>query len=701
MKQKTQEPETEKMQRLLFESSPAFIIICIATGVGYGYLLYKAKHPWNKLTNQMLFATRAVLVTCLAILLLGPILKLTNNIFEKPTYVLLVDNSLSIKEAVDSIQRQDIQRELNAVKKKLTDEGFDVAQRNLANEESENILYTYSSSDLAGTIRELTADYEGKNLAGIVLVSDGIYNSGSSPLYNLLRIPVYTVGVGDTTDRVDLVLKNLAYNKIAYQGNKFPLKVEALVKGLQNQDIAVSIFQSGKLVSKQQKNSSNRQLLDFDFQLEATEKGIQRYDIVLERLPQEVNQGNNRASAFIEVVEGRKKILVIAPAPHPDIKVLRSVIEKNSNYEFILHVPGVKEATAAQLDQADLVIFQQVMDVDGKTNTLFSRFYKNNTALLAMIGPKTNLRQLTPGGIPIAFENVGQWDDVTPLINSQFRDFGFAENINGVFARYPPAAVPFGKFTYPPTAQVLLYQRIGSVATERPLVLSMDENNRKVGIIMGEGLWRWRLNEFSETEKTEAFDEVFGKLIQYLSTKEDKRKFRSFPIQNEFTDAEPVVFESQVYNDLFEQVYGNKIDIELRDEKGVTTRYDYVTGQGSARYRIGSLKEGVYRYKTTTLIADKPDEVRGEFLVTAQTVESQNLTADFGLLRKLAAQTEGKFYQVKDIAKLDEDVRQTKVKSLIHSDESFNALINLKWVFFVLLVLVSTEWFVRKYSGGY
>ena len=689
------------MQRLLFESSPAFIIICIATGVGYGYLLYKARHPWSKLINQLLFGLRAVLVTFLAILLLGPILRLTNNIFEKPTFVLLIDNSMSIKEAVDSIQRQDVQRELSAVKKKLTDEGFDVAQRNLANEESENISYTYSSSDLAGTIRELTADYEGKNLAGIVLVSDGIYNSGSSPLYNLLRIPVYTVGVGDTTDRVDLVLKNLAYNKIAYQGNKFPLKVEALVKGLQNQDITVSIFQSGKLVSRQQKNSGNRQLLDFDFLLEATEKGIQRYDIVLERLPKEVNQGNNRASAFIEVVEGKKKILVIAPAPHPDIKVLRSVMEKNSNYEFILHIPGVKEATAAQLDQPDLVVFQQVMDVDGKTNALFSRFYKNNTALLAMIGPKTNLRQLISGGIPIAFENVGQWDEVTPLINSQFRDFGFAENINGFFARYPPAAVPFGKFTYPPSAQVLLYQRIGSVATERPLVLSMDENNRKLGIIMGDGLWRWRLNEFSETEKTEAFDEVFGKLIQYLSTKEDKRKFRSFPIQNEFTDAEAVVFESQVYNDLFEQVYGNKIDIELRNEKGEMTNYDYVTGSGSARYRIGSLKEGVYRYKATTLITGKPEEVRGEFLVTAQTIESQNLTADFGLLRKLAARTGGKFYHTKDIAKLDEDVRQTKVKSLIHSDESFNALINLKWVFFLLLLLISAEWFVRKYSGGY
>ena len=52
---------------------------------------------------------------------------------------------------------------------------------------------------------------------------------------------------------------------------------------------------------------------------------------------------NNRSSVFIEVVEGKKKILVIASSPHPDIKALREVVDKNPNYEFLLHIPGVEE----------------------------------------------------------------------------------------------------------------------------------------------------------------------------------------------------------------------------------------------------------------------------------------------------------------------------------------------------------------------
>ncbi len=689
------------MQRLLFESSPAFSIVCIAAGLGYAYLLYQAKHPWSKRINQVLFTLRAVLVTLLAILLLGPILKLTVSVFEKPTVVMLMDNSLSIKEGVDSIQRKLIEQELAKVSEKLASDGYEIEQRNLNNEVIEKVDYSNRKSDIAGALHKLTADYEGKNLVSVILLSDGIYNSGSSPLYSAFRIPIYTVGVGDTTERIDLVLKNLAYNKIAYQGNKFPLRVEAMVKGLQSQDVNASVFQSGKLIASQQKRSNDRQFVDFDFLLEAKENGLQRFDVTLEPMLQETNKRNNRASAFIEVVEGKKKILLVAPAPHPDIKALRSVIEKNSNYEFILHLPGVKEATSSQMDQADLVIFHQVMDAEGKTNGFFSKFYKNNSALMVMIGSKTNLRQLSAAGIPLTFENVGQWDDVTPLINSQFRDFSFSENSNGIFSRYPPAAVPFGKFKFPPNAQVLLYQRIGSIATERPLVFSLDENNRKMGIVMGEGLWRWRLNEFSETEKTEAFDEVFGKLIQYLSTKEDRRKFRSFPVQNEFTDAEPVVFESQVYNDLYEPVYGNKIDIEVRDEAGKSTRYEYVIGPGNARYRIGSLKEGVYRFTSTTSLGGQPEIVRGEFLVTAQNIEAQNLTADFGMLRKMADQTGGKFYTVSELPKLTEQGLPLQAQSLIHSDETFNSLINLKWVFFLLLALISVEWFTRKYQGGY
>jgi hypothetical protein len=690
------------MQRLLFEYSPAFIFLCILVGVGYAFILYKNKYHWSKRTNQGLFVLRAVLVTLLTFLLLGPVLKLTQNSTEKPSVVFLVDDSESVREVIDSLKRQKLLSDLKTQSAALDENDFEIKLQGLAGQEDE-INFKTSTSDLAGAIRSITASYEGKNLAGIVLVSDGIYNSGTSPLYLPMRIPVYAVGVGDTTERVDLSLKNIAFNKIAYQGNRFPVRAEVLVRGLSNQPVTVSLWRGGKMLAKQTENSGTQSLLSFDFQAEATDKGIQRLDVVVETNPSETNTKNNRSGIFVEVVEGRKKILLVAPAPHPDIKAIRSVVEKNSNYEFHLHIPGVKEANPSLLQpgNVDLVIFQQAVDVTGKTLAIYNQFLKSQTAFVAMLTSRSNLRQLAANGIPVAFENVGQLDEVTPSINDQFRDFTFSEDINTIFSKYPPIQVPFGKFNYPPTAQVLLWQRIGSVSTNRPLLFSLDEGGRKMAVLLGEGIWKWRLNEFDDFASTERFDEVFGKLIQYLSTKEEKKKFRSFPIQNEFTDAEPIIFESQVFNDLFEPVYGNRVNLELRDEQGVIKNYDYVLSQGSQRYRIGSLQEGVYRYKASTELNNKKEEVRGEFLVSKQNLEALNLTADFGLLRKLTDETGGKFYTADQISRLSNDIRNTKRKGIIHSEDSFNSIINLKAVFFLLLLLVSAEWFTRKFLGAY
>ncbi|MEP2670450.1 MAG: hypothetical protein ABJH04_15720 [Cyclobacteriaceae bacterium] len=690
-------------QRLLFEYSPVFVLLCIALGLLYAYLLYKSKHTWTKRTNQILFVFRAILVSFLAFLLIGPILKLTLNELENPSIVFLVDNSVSVKEGMDSLQWQSVENQLESTMDELKSQGFNVEMATLEEGEDTDVVFNHPTSDLNGAVRNRVGQYEGKNLAGLVVLSDGIYNSGSSPLYTPSRVPIHTIGVGDSTERIDLVLRNVLYNKIAYQGNQFPLRAEVLIRGINAQEVVVSAYQKGKLIARDSRNSGNNSILDFDFQIDADEKGLQRIDISVSPIGQERNRKNNYASAFVEVVEGKKKILLVAPAPHPDIKAIRTVVEENANYEFVVHIPGVSEAPPEALrpENIDLAIFQQAIDYSGKTTPVFKQLLENGTSLFIMLGDRSNLRQLAANGIPLTFENPGQWDAVTPVINADFKDFGFSDKLNGIFARYPPARVPFGKFAYPANANVLLFQRIGRVNTDRPLLFTTISNDQKMAVLTGDGVWRWRLDEYAETQKTEGFDDVFSKLIQYLSTREDKRKFRSFPLQNEFTASEPVIFESQIYNELFEQVFGQKIDIELVNEKGEKFQYSYITSPANSRYRIGGLTEGVYTYNSSTDINGVKQSVKGEFLVAEQNIESQNLTADFNLLRQWSANTGGNFYPVSDLQKLETDFASVEAQSLIRSEESFNPLINLKLVFFFLLALISVEWFTRKYMGGY
>ncbi len=687
------------MQRIIFEYSPLYFLVCLVLGVGYAFLLYTAKYNWSKSLNRILFGLRAILATALMLLVLGPILKQTENIFERPSLVFLIDNSRSIKETIDTAQLiKTLQQTATVLRKQNR-----AVELSSLNKMSDSVYFLSSTSDLASGLRETINRYEGKNLSGIVLITDGIYNNGLSPLYLPMRIPVYTIGVGDTTERADVVLKNVAYNRIVYQGNKFPLRAEVGVIGLLNEDIVVSVLQQGKVLQQQRKNSGTKGLLDFDFQLDAGTQGIQRLEIRIENVSRETNFKNNRASAFVEVVEGKKKILLIARSPHPDIKALRSVVEKNSNYEFVVHIPGVKEADPALLvpGKVDLVIAHQGPDMEGKTTAIISSFIKARTSMMVIIGQKTMLKELMTVGVPVNFEPSTQRDEVQPVLNPIYKELGFSDDLNSNISRYPPVSVPFGKFSYPATAKIVMHQRIGSVITERPLLYTVENDQQKIAVMMGEGIWKWRLSEFQETEKTNSFDELFSKLLQYLSTQDDRLKFRCFPLQHEFTSDGPVVLESQVYNDLYEPVYGNTIDLELRDEQGKLTNYRYVIGPGNNRYRIGGLKEGVYRYRGMTDVKGKREEVRGEFLLTEQNQEVQNLTADFGILRKLAENTNGKFHKISDIDQLTKDISGEEVKSLIHSEESFQPLINLKAVFFLLLALISMEWFLRKYFGSY
>ncbi|MBX2960968.1 MAG: hypothetical protein KF687_00570 [Cyclobacteriaceae bacterium] len=692
------------MKNIIFESSPGFMLLCIVAGVGYAWLLYTSKHPWTKNLNRLLFAFRAVTVFFLTFFLLGPIIKQVQNVLEKPVFVLLQDNSLSVKEVVDSAARMTLSSQVKELEASLQDAGYNTHVTNFSGGEGFDETFGAQATNIHESLRGVSNRFEGRSIAGTVLISDGIYNTGLSPAYGNYNYPIHTIGIGDTTSRADLMIRNILYNKIAYQGNRFPLRVEVLAKGFPGESVEVLLLHKGGVVDRKTERAQGDGLLSFEFQPLAAEAGIQRWDVQVEVKTGERNTKNNRATIFIEVVEGKKKVLMVAGAPHPDIKALRAVIDQNSNFEFLLHIPGVEETPPMNLqpENIDVAIFHQVPDNRGLAREIFQRFSKSRTSLLLVVGASTDLNLTAQQQLPLLFEQIPrQFDEVTPVINTAFSNFVISTEAFSMFSGFPPVQVHFGKAIIPVDASVLLFQRVGSLTTAKPLLYVQTDEKRKVGIMLGEGLWRWRLHEFSRTEKTEAFDELLGKLVQFLSTADDRRKFRSYTVQQQFSDTESVVFESQVYNDIYEPVFGNAIELEIADEQGKRTQYTYVLSPGNSRYAIDGLKEGVYRYRSSTLINNQKEEVRGQFLVVAQQIELQNLTADFELLRKIAATTGGTFHPVNAFNQLQQKLLQREAKSIIRTEERYDSLINLKWIFFLLVMMIGVEWFLRKYYGGY
>lgn len=689
------------MPELQFDYSSWFIVLCLLLGAGYAYLLYSKKPAWGQGTNSLLSVVRFLVVSLILFLLLNPLLKQLISHIEKPILVLAVDNSLSITNSVDSLNRARMLTELEAFKENAVSNGFEVEVKGLDGniKTLADVRFEEKTTDLNSMFREVETLYDGKNLAGVVLVSDGNYNRGISPAYFPYSYKIMTVGIGDTTLQEDLLLKNVLYNKIAYQGNKFPVVAEIANAGYQNENAKVYIQKSGKnLASENISFSSDNGLTRVEFNIEAEQNGMQHYRVLVD-LPGEKITENNSKDIFIDIIDGKQKILLLGLAPHPDIKALRAVVESNENYEFHTFIPGMNDLDE---EKYDLVIVHQTADRYGRLAKYTEQFKEKKTPLLHLIGQQSNVQKLSQEDEAFNFKSIrNQRDQVAPVLNDDFVKFKIKREFNDVFSQFPTLNVPYGDLQLGPNAEVLLYQKVGSITTDKPLLYLTESNGTKMAYLLSDGIWQWRLQEYAFNENTEAFDEVFLKLVQYLSTREDKRKFRVFTTKAEFFDNEPVVFETEIYNDSYERVYGNNVSLKLTDDRGRVSEYSFIASSANAGFEVSGLEQGIYRFEASTERNGTLEKVSGRFNVNKLQLELLDQRANFDLLRQISRNTDGTFYPIENLDNLATSLSGLETKGVMHSNEDFFAIINLKWLFFLLVALLSIEWFTRKYSGGY
>ena len=691
--------------KLITQASPWLILVCIAIGLAYALLLYSKKAEWSKTVNRSLATLRFILVTILCLLLLlNPYLRQVSNTVEKPTVVFAIDNSQSIASTNDTTKIRQLYKELENLGNDLKKDQVNIDIQNLdVTDLAKNIVtipLNYASSNLSAILGGIKNNYENRNLDKVVLVSDGIYNQGISPVFQEYGFPIYTVGVGDTTKQRDIKLSAVLANKVAYLGNKFPVVAEVENIGYPGRTVNVYLSQNGQVIERKSITfKEDGELQQVTFLAEAKYKGMQRYMVYVDALENEFTKDNNARDVYIEVIDGKEKILVIAPTPHPDIKALKSAITKNENYSFDLHIPGI---TKLKNEKYDLVIAHQVPNIYRNGRDLLARFRKQKTPIFYVLGAQSDLRAFNSLNTGLRVIRRGrQVDAVTPIFNDKFNTFNFEREKISVFKKLPPASVPFGNYAASNSAQVILYQRVGSIETQKPLLVINELNGVKSAILAGEGMWEWRQEEYALNEKHEIIDELVSKVVQYLSTKEDKRRLRVYPINNEFYDFEKVVFQTEMYNELYERIYDVKVNLSITDEEGKASTYSFTPTEGSARFEISGLGKGVYKYSATATIKNKNEVSAGEFTIKSLQLEALNNTADHNLLRQLSQKTAGKFFTMNQTAALKKAVLDTRRPNKLHSSEEIQEMIHLKWIFFVLMTLATIEWVIRKYQGSY
>src|SRR3546814_12975321 len=67
----------------------------------------------------------------------------------------------------------------------------------------------------------------------------------------------------------------------------------------------------------------------------SSDLGRQKYVISLEPIEGEITEKNNTSTIFIEVLDRRRKILLLGAAPHPDLGALKQALESGQQYEVV------------------------------------------------------------------------------------------------------------------------------------------------------------------------------------------------------------------------------------------------------------------------------------------------------------------------------------------------------------------------------
>jgi hypothetical protein len=229
-------------------------------------------------------------------------------------------------------------------------------------------------------------------------------------------------------------------------------------------------------------------------------------------------------------------VLLLAAAPHPDVKALRAIIEKNQNYELDVRTLTGTDGPPTIDKTYDLIILHQIPDNSGAGTAAMQRLLaQNTTPVLFVLGNQSSMGPFNTSN-PIMQVNAqpGQGDKVTARLNSTFKQINIDPERLEILSKFPPMTAPYGDYKLLPGTEVVLWQQIGSVATNKPLLALNVTGTRKAAVLAGEGLWQWRLEEYALTEKQEVVDELLQKIIQLISVKEDRRKLRVYPIRNEF-----------------------------------------------------------------------------------------------------------------------------------------------------------------------
>lgn len=685
----------------------------------FTYLMYKITiPPVNRGTKWFLISLRVLALVIIISLFFEPVFILRTKKDQSPKTLIFVDNSksLSTLPANKSIAEEF----LNS----FSDE--EISKNSSLFLFGDSVRSLNSSSPFNGTdrttnfikivekIREVK-----ENIASVVVLSDGIITDGVNPVNSgtKLSLPFFTLGLGDTSVKKDIILGNIVYDNKLLSGSVTPVLASVSQSGFSGEASSVSLFEDNRLIEQKEISFSGDESQTLIFNYSPKSPGEKKLTLRIAPLTNEVNKLNNSKTFYVTVRDNKNKVLIISASPSPDLTFIKNALKTDSS----ITINTITEISAGRylegnsannlLDSAGtlfLIGYPSAASSGDLLQKVGSLIKQKSIPFFLILSSHTDFNKLKTleTELPFSFSmsGYGAVSSVQPSIpeNSLRNPLlqNSSANIENAWNSLPPVFRINWDIKSKPESEIISFASINNVRIQIPLIISREVGSKKSIAVTAFDIWRWKLMRASE--ESDVYDRFILNSQRWLTVVPDKKQVKIETSKKLYSSGEMITFYGEVFDKSFNPVSDAEVKIIVRSASG--KNYDLIlTSLGNGLYSSSfAVREpGDYSFSGSAIVSGSElGKDAGRFTISDQDLELINTTLDSGMLKLLARQTRGEYFQNADYSKLFpllRDLHKSASKEVTETFE-FSPLSSL-WPLMIVFLLLAAEWFIRKRLG--
>lgn len=620
---------------------------------------------------------------------------------------------------------------------------------------------TGRATDLRKALETVRGRYDGRDLAGIVVLSDGAATGqfdddatagAARDFLRSLETRVHTVLAAGAGLR-DVAVAKVIADEFAFV--RTVVKIEAVVR------ITPGMAADGTLRQLPVTLSTDGEPLrekiidvpatggDVRVSFEVTPPRVGRYvyQLSVPTFAGEAVTSNNVATFLIRVIRDKVRVLQVSGQPSWDEKALRQMLKSNPNVDlisfFILRtqddismVPNdemslipfpTRELFEEQLPSFDVIVLQNFEYMPYGIGEYLEnlRSYIDGGGGLVMLGGSASFSSGGYFGTPLAEALPLQLTDVfadnNPLVDTQrfspvLTDAGnvhpltalrFAANDNlAAWKSLPPLEgvnlVPGAK----PDATVLaVHPRLKARdGKPMPVIAVTDYGKGRSLAVTTDTLWRWGFVAAQKPgDDGRHYTKFWENSIRWLIQDPDLRNLHVDTDAVEYERGAPVQVNVRLLGRDYQPLPAGTVKLTLQrgaaPATAVPVKDNVVTvgADGTATQQYADLEAGIYRIRGTATVDGREVEATDIFLVKETGKELDQPQGDAETLQMLAQTTNGTALGA--ITALPSDLRFDTPRVVRVDRRADVELWNRPGVLLLMVLLLGLEWFLRQRSG--